>query len=174
MFLNYLVGSLFALAAGRRGGVRAEVRSAALQRCVLVVLVAFMPFALYYVIAQPAWSWMFVLDPEAHSPVLTYGALVVYLAALMAGFFKTSWFLERRKITWVRVGIGTSLLAMGAISLWGWDRLFRVGSYTDYHSGMSPSLLGSTLGYVLIAMGVVFIPALVWALKKTARAASAT
>ena len=112
------------------------------------------PTALYLVWAHTAWSWMYVVDPEA-VPALAIVPVVIGHAALVL----LSWYVggklvragrRRGVVSSVAVGGGALVVGVGAFA----GRLGEYGTFEDFARGTSAGLMDVKLGYVLVVMSL--------------------
>jgi hypothetical protein len=111
------------------------------------------PIALYFYIAHPAWSWMYLVDPD-HVPWLAILPLMVGHAALVVGAYYGGALLlraDKRKILLYILG-GLAAVTL-LITLLARGRLGISTSYSGYHAGRGRGVMEVPLGWaVVIAM----------------------
>lgn len=152
---------------GKDGLLRAETRGTARMRAIGVVLVAFVPFAAYYVRRYPDWSWMYLVDSGSIPAALTYGMLGVYMLFTWAGFELGAVLVTRVQPLVALLHAVSDGVVIVVISLWGWHRLLHAGTYAEYHGDGAPLIVHTPLFWVILAMGAVFLPALGLMLRRT-------
>ena len=118
-----------------------------------------MPAGLVFYIQHPDWSLMYMANPE-HVPQFLFTPLImsIYAAAPCLGFalmalgLRHSW---KRTVVWV---LGPTAVALLVLLIWGWDRLFQVGYYNDYHyNGTLVSLFDAKLLWTIIGVAGVVV-----------------
>jgi hypothetical protein len=138
--------------------VRAEgpFASPAFPLVAIFVGVVLTPIALYLYLAHPAWSWMYLVDPDRIP-----GPAVVPLLLVHGGLVVAGWYAGARL---VRAGhkkeqialyalAGGALVCLVAIAL-AWGRIGRYGSFDEFHEGRALALMEVKLGYVLVALAL--------------------
>lgn len=130
-------------------------------------MVTFVPFAAYYVARYPDWSWMYLFPSTSLPGYVTYGALAVYVAAVWAGFELTGALLKAGQLLPARLNAIGDLVILGVITVWGWHRLMFAGPFEEYQAGSAPLIFKTPLFWAVAAMGVVFVPALLFMLRRT-------
>jgi len=108
---------------------------------------------------EPAWMWMYWVDPT-HLPVVVVAlAFVLYEICYVAGFALASelerW---RRNATWYVAG--AMFVAINAAEIATYHRLFHFGTFAEYQSGKA--VLGIDLSpfHIEPAMAIVLGPGL--------------
>jgi hypothetical protein len=135
-----------------------------------------LPLRLYFYVAHPDWSWLYLLDP-GRVPRLA----IVSIAAACVAFVALGYYGGARLVRAGREKIALGGLAGGAVALlvavlMVRGRLGRYGTYTQFHEGRALSLGAVKLGYVLVAVviGVAASAAFVgWELHRDGRRAAA-
>ena len=112
------------------------------------------PMTLYLYVAHPAWSWMYLVDPDGIP-----GLAILSLLVAHGGMAVLGWYVGVRLI---RAGKRKEQLAIAALAGGGlitllstalsWGRIGRYGTYGEFHDGRALSLMEVKLGYVLIAL----------------------
>ena len=138
-----------------------EVEDPLRNRYVAVVLMfacgGLMPAGLVFYVQHPDWSLMYMANPE-HIPQLLFTPLImsIYASAPVLGFitmcmgFRSGW----KNI--VPLILGLTSLSLLTLLIWGWDRLFSVGYYNDYHyKGQILHLFDSKLIWTVVGIALV-------------------
>jgi hypothetical protein len=108
---------------------------------------------------EPAWMWMYWVDPT-HLPIVVVAlAFVLYEICFVAGFALASelerW---RRNATWYIAG--AMFVAINVAEIATWRRLFHFGTFAEYQAGKA--VLGIDLSpfHMEPAMAIVLGPGL--------------
>lgn len=112
------------------------------------------PTTLYFYLAHPDWSWLYLVDPARIPKLLVVSLVAVKAAALLGGYGAGVKLvrLGRDKVALYAAGGGFGLLTLLAFLLR--HRLFRYASYEQFHQGFAISLGEVKLGYVLVAVTI--------------------
>ena len=147
---NLVLGLAFAWAG--RDRVRADGPFAAPAFLLVLTHVALVtaPVTLYFYVAHPDWSWLYLVDP-ARVPGLAIVPLVVGHGLLVAG----SWYggalmirLDRpRVLVWTIAGVGGAFLLCVGLFL---PRLVTATTYAGWRAGATGRLMGVELGWALL------------------------
>jgi hypothetical protein len=115
------------------------------------------PCALYFYLAHPAWTWLYLVDPARVPRIAVITILAAWSAACIGAYYGGAWLLRNGKERGLAGALagGAAFVLLLLVLLRG--RVFRYGSYGDWHDGRALSLGEVKLGYVLIAvmLGVV-------------------
>ena len=120
----------------------------------IFIAVVLTPISLYLYLAHPAWSWMYLVDPDD-----VPGLAIVPLLVLHGGFVVAGWYLAGRLIRTgrekqARYGLLGAALVLLVATLLGWRRLGHYGSYGDFHGGRAFDIFDVKLGYVLVGLAI--------------------
>lgn len=120
----------------------------------IFIAVVLTPISLYLYLAHPAWSWMYLVDPEE-----VPGLAVVPLLVLHGGFVVGGWYLGGRLIRTnrekqARLGLAGALLVVVLITAIAWGRIGHYGSYGDFHQGRAIDIFDVKLGYVMVGLAL--------------------
>lgn len=127
----------------------------------------FYPIGLLLLTFYPAWSWMYFLDPGAHSPLLGVLAAYCYVLATAAGYAACAGFW--RGPTARRAALLVPALLLAGLMIAGLPRLWAVGSFDDFINGRAAPLPQSSLAWVLAAVTVAFLLGLATTLRGIGR-----
>lgn len=137
------------------------------KRAVLYQIFVFVVIGLYLATAFPAWSWMYYINPEEHSTLLTYGFVLNYFVAFIVGYLIGGVLILKDKIK-----IALSLLILDIIALivysgLSWERLMYVGGYYEFIDGFARSALKYPFFlWSMIIIGIYFfVPLIIVAMK---------
>lgn len=158
LLLHVGLGLAFALAA--RGRIRLDgpyaspAFSVALAHVGLVVV----PLGLYFYLAQPAWTWLYWVDPSAIPRLAALPLVIVHAALVIAGWLGGAHLIRRdrqRLAVWILIGVAVALVVLAALAL---PRLGAAATYAGYHDGQERGLMSVELGWAvlvsLLATGV--------------------
>jgi hypothetical protein len=144
------LGLAFALAARGRIRVDGAYASPAFSVSLAHVGLVVAPLGVYFYLAQPAWTWLYWLDP-ARIPRLAAVPLVAAHAGLVIAGWHLGAQLVRRDRTrlavWIAIGIGVALVVAAALAL---PRLATAASYAGYHRGERRGLMSVELGWAVL------------------------
>jgi hypothetical protein len=139
----------------------AEISDPLRNRYVAVVAMfacgGLMPAGLVFYIQRPDWSLMYLANPD-HIPqlVITPLIMLIYVGSPLLGFWATFLCLKSRWPAAVPILFALCGLELLILLVWGWDRLFSVGYYNDYHyAGQTLNLLDSKLIWTVAGVALV-------------------
>lgn len=117
-----------------------------------VVLVG--PITLYLYAAHPAWSWMYLVNPEEVPGLLLLPVTIGQVVAVLVGWWAGAMLVRAGKgrVLAICAGVGSFLALL--ILIVGRSRLGSYGSFEDFAAGRSLDLMQVKLGYVLVAIGL--------------------
>lgn len=137
------------------------------KRSVFYQIFVFLVIGFYLATVFPAWSWMYYINPEEHSSLLTYGFVLNYFPAFLVGYFISGILIRRGKSQIVRIILGIDIVGLILYSLISWERLMFVGGYEEFIDGFARSALNYP--FFLWSMAVIgvyfFIPLVIVAIK---------
>jgi len=153
-------GLLFGLAG--RGEVRSSpslVRTRAFRWGLVYLHVGVLAISLTLYALEPAWMWMYWVDPT-HLPIVVVAlAFVLYEICYVAGFALAAelerW---RRNATWAVAG--AMFLAINAAEVATRTRLFHFGSFDEFAAGRAPLGIDFSPFHLEPAMAIVLGPGL--------------
>ena len=138
-----------------------EVDDALRNRYFAVVLMfacgSLMPAGLVFYVQHPDWSLMYLANPT-HLPQAFMLPLVMFLYTVSPafGFAAAHTCLKSRRKNALEILLGLTAVVLLALLVWGWDRLFTVAYYNDYHyQGATLSLLSSKLVWMVAAISII-------------------
>lgn len=134
------------------------------------------PCALYFYLAHPAWSWLYLVNPSRVPRVAVVTIVAAWGAAVIGAYYGGAWLLRngKERVLLGAIAVGFALIVLLVILLR--HRLLHYGSYEDFARGRALALAQVKLGYVLIAVviGVCAATAFVgWELRRDGRRAAA-
>jgi hypothetical protein len=170
------LGLLFALCARERVRADGPWSQPAISIVALFISMILAPCAIYFYLAHPAWSWLYVVNPARVPRIAVVTIVAAYGASVIGGYYGGAQLIRtaRERIALYALGGGGAFLALLAFLLR--HRLLRYASYDDFHANHSRSLGAVKLGYVLIAvvLGVIASTIFVtWELRRDGRRAAA-
>lgn len=130
--MNVFAGATLALAARRSIQASPEaVAQAPLMRAAAYLLFVFLPMGGFLVWAYPAWSWMYLLNPEEVGAAVSVAAVLGYPLCGLVGYFATERMLRRgRGRPWAPAALG--LVGSCLVTVGLWSRLVPVGRYAEW------------------------------------------
>lgn len=118
---------------------------------------ALMPAGVVFYVQHPDWSLMYLANP-AHLPQVFMLPFVMFLYVVSPafGFAAAHACLKSRRKNALEILLGLTSLALILLLVWGWDRLFTVAFYNDYHyRGTTLAFLSSKLIWMVAAISVI-------------------
>jgi hypothetical protein len=155
LVLDLWLGGFFAWCARSRirhpqGGSWAQPSLALVGSFVAIVLA---PAGAYLYLSHPAWSWLYLLDPDRVPRLVVVPIVAAVAACVGLGYWGGSRVLcvvaDRRALP-AALGLVAVLVALFAFI--ARNRLLTDGSYADFHAGRALPLFEVKLGYVLVAV----------------------
>lgn len=120
----------------------------------IFIAVVLTPISLYLYLAHPAWSWMYLVDPDGVPGLAIVPLLVLHGGAVVAGWYLGARLIRTGRDKQARYGLlGAGLVVLLAAAI-GWGRLGHYGSYGDFHGGRALDIFDVKLGYVLIGLAL--------------------
>ncbi len=110
------------------------------------------PFTLYLYAAHPAWTWMYLVDPERVPSLALIPLLVLHAAALIAGWYAGGRLVRANRAKQALLGAGGTALVIAILVLALWKRLGYYGSYAEWSDRRALPIMEVKLGYVLVAL----------------------
>lgn len=111
------------------------------------------PVTLYLYVAHPAWSWMYLFDPDDISG-LTMASLLGHAGMVVGGWYAGARLIragkKKEQIALYALAVG-AVLAIFSIAL-AWGRIGRYGTFSEFSEGRALELMEVKLGYVLIVI----------------------
>jgi hypothetical protein len=153
-------GALFGLAGRREVAASTSLARTRAFRWGLVYLhLGVLAISLTLYAIEPAWMWMYWVDPT-HLPIAVVAlAFVLYEVCYIAGFALASelerW---RRNATWLLAG--GMMIAISAAEVATRYRLFHFGTYDEFHAGKAVLGLKTSPFHLEPAMAIVLGPGL--------------
>jgi hypothetical protein len=146
------LGFGFALCARDRLRADGPLAAPAFMLVLTFAGVILMPVGLYLYIAHPAWTWMYLIDPDRVPALAIVPMLVLHAGALLGPYFLAARWVRAdrpRLLYYAMAGVGVAFVVATAIL---WRRLFTYGSYSDFAKNTTLDLMDVKLGYVLAAV----------------------
>jgi len=127
------------------------------------------PSTLYLYIAQPAWAWMYLLDPDNVPGLALLPILVGHLAFVLFG-----WFLGGRLVKRGSTRVGLWICGGGALfvivaSMIAWNRMGMVGTHEQFLESRALPIMQMKLGYIMVAMVLAVLGASGYVLMELSR-----
>jgi hypothetical protein len=139
------------------------------------LLMVVVPVGFYLYLVHPSWSWLYLIDPE-RLPALVVVPMVAVHALVLVGAYALGGRLVRAgrdvALRWA-IAVSPALILLVVILLR--ERLFRYGSYGEFHQGLALPLFSVKLGYVLVAVvagGLAAAVFVAWELTQDGRRAA--
>lgn len=144
----------------------------------LFVAMILAPCAVYFYVAHPDWSWLYLVDAGQVPRLAIVTIIAAYAGAVLGGYAGGVRILRagRDKERLLLYALGGGALLLGVLVFLFRARLARYGSYAEFQSGTTLPLGDVKLGYVLVAVivGVIAAAGIVgWELWRDGRRAAA-
>lgn len=112
------------------------------------------PITFYLYAAHGAWTWMYLVNPDAVAGFAILPLVVAHSGSVLLGWYIGARFIMAGKIQIVAYAAGTGAVFsfIGLLVFWG--RFGRYGTYMEFEQGRALPIMEVKLGYVLIALGV--------------------
>lgn len=111
------------------------------------------PVNLYLYLAHPAWSWMYLFDPEGVTG-LTMASLLAHVAMVVGGWYGGARLIragkKKEQLAFYALAGGAALVLLALSLCWG--RVGRYGTYREFTDGRALDLMEVKLGYVLVVI----------------------
>ena len=172
--LSFGAGLLFGMAGrGESASVGSLVRTRAFKWGVAYLHIGVIAISVTLYILEPAWMWMYWVDPTRLPVVVIALSFLVYEICYFAAFALASEIERyRRNATWILTG--AMFLAINVAEVATRTRLFHIGTFEEFTAGRAPlgidlspfrlePAMAIILGPGLLAtVAVVFIAVRLW------------
>ncbi|MCG8422191.1 MAG: hypothetical protein MJE77_30075 [Proteobacteria bacterium] len=152
LLVNFCLGLLFVHCARDRIHVDGTVPMPAFLLVLMFVGAVQLPMAVYLYWVHPAWSWLYLVDPNRVPDLIVAVVILVQCGVLIAAWYVGAHLVQIGRERLIPYLIGASTVLLLALVIWFGGRLIRYGTYQDYQGGAASGLLEVKLGYVLIAL----------------------
>jgi hypothetical protein len=171
LFTGLFLGALFALTAARSlKETKVTFRHRYFLRAALFQLLVFVPIGVYLIYYFPAWSWMYFINPRAHSIWLSVLAIGGYFLLMVAGFALTQYFIKRDRIRAARGVMVVGILGILCFYLLPIRRLGVIGTYEEFASGNALSIFQNLHWQIsMVIIGIYFGLPLYYIIRKNIR-----
>lgn len=179
---SFFIGLTVAWAA--RVQLASEIRVEHGRHLVMVLMfqvLAFCPLGAYLYVTNPAWSWNYLFDPKTLPPWAGFVVIGAYVVVAVAGYVLGAWFIRNDRAALLPSVVASTLIVLGGYTALMAERLWWVGSYSEWVAGPQVSgmreITRDRLGWVLggagpLVLGVfVFLVARVYFHGRRLRAA---
>jgi hypothetical protein len=136
--LSFGAGLLFGMAGrGESASVGALVKTRAFKWGLAYLHIGVIAISATLYIIEPAWMWMYWVDPARLPIVVVVLSFLVYEICYFAGFALASEIERyRRNATWVLTG--AMFLAINVAEVATRTRLFHIGTFEEFNAGRAP------------------------------------
>ena len=171
LFISLFLGALFALTAARSlKSTESTFRHPYFRRAVLFQLFIFVPIGIYLIYYFPAWSWMYFLNPQAHSIWWSVLAIGGYFVLMVLGFILAQYFIKKDQIGAARGVMGVGALGFLCFFFLPIRRLSVVGTYEEFESGNALYVFQNLHWLIsMIVIGIYFGLPLFYIIRKNIR-----
>jgi hypothetical protein len=171
LFTGIFLGALFALTAARSlKETKVTFRHRYFLRASLFQLLVFVPIGIYLIYYFPDWSWMYFINPRAHSIWLSVLAIGGYFLLMVVGFGFAQYFIKRDKIGAARGVMVVGILGMLCFYLLPIRRLGVIGTYEEFKSGNALSIFQNLHWQIsMVIIGIYFGLSLYYIIRKNIR-----
>ncbi|UCD84063.1 MAG: hypothetical protein JSU92_12370 [Deltaproteobacteria bacterium] len=168
IFTSLFLGALFALTGARPlKSTESTFRHRYFFRAVLFQLFVFVPIGIYLIYYFTAWSWMYFINPQAHSIWWSVLAICGYFLFMVLGFILAQYFIKKDQIGAARGVMVVGVLGILCFYLLPIRRLLVVGTYEEYVSGDAISIYRDLHWTVsMIVIGIYFGLPLFYIIRK--------
>ena len=112
------------------------------------------PITLYLHLAHPAWSWLYMVNPDDVPGLAIVPILVAHGGAVVTGWYVGARLLRAGKGKAALYSLGGGALVALLATAIAWRRIGAYGTYEAYHGGLAHDLWDVKLGYVLVGLVV--------------------
>jgi hypothetical protein len=121
----------------------------------LFAVIVLAPATAYAVLAHPDWAWLYLFDARRLPRMFVVPAVAAGAAALLGGYYLVARLLAARVATrHLLAGLAGSGAAVVLLAAALGGRLWRYGTYADYHARRASALFDVKLGFVLVALAI--------------------
>ncbi len=110
------------------------------------------PSAAYLYWVHPAWSLLYLFDPNEVPDLVLFAIVLVQSGVLVAAWYLGAYLMHNGRDRLVVYGIAGSAFALLVMGIIFAGRLGQYGTYEEFASGDTAALLDVKLGYVLITL----------------------
>ncbi len=110
------------------------------------------PCALYFYLAHPDWSWLYLVDSARVPRLAVITVLAAQGGALVGGYYGAAKLVRGGKEVALRFTLAGAGALILILMLFLRARLTHYGTYAQFHGGRALPILDVKLGYVLIAV----------------------
>lgn len=150
VIVHLAVGLGFALAARDRVRADGPFATPSFHLVLMFATAVVAPVALYFYAAHPAWSWLYLVDPEDVPGLAILPLVVGHAGIVVAAYYGGALLLRadrKREVAYAIGGLGVIALIL-VLALRG--RLATSSSYDGYHAGRGRDLMEVELGWALL------------------------
>jgi len=122
------------------------------------------PVGLYLYLAHPAWTWMYLVNPDDVPALAVVPLVVMHAALLFAGWYLAARLLRAGKVRALGITAGVVTVAALVLAIVLRDRLLAYGDFIDWERTLREAcgagrpctlnLMEVKLGYVLVALAL--------------------
>lgn len=152
LFFNFLLGFAFALCGRERIRIDGPFAAPAFWLVLTFAGVILIPVALYLYAAHPAWSWMYMVDPENVPSILLLPLLVGHGLVFLGGWWVGGKLIRAHKTMPAIYGLLGGSVVLAVLTLLSWGRLGSYGTYSEFTDDRALNIMEVKLGYVLIVI----------------------
>lgn len=148
--MNLLFGIGFALIARDRIKADGPFAAPAFPLVALHAAAIVAPIALYFYAVHPAWSWMYLFDPNKLWGIAVVPLMVGHAGLVIGAWYGASWLIRnggQGALLYVGGAVALVLLVLVAGSI---DRLSTAADYAGYAAHHGVSLFAVQLGWAFL------------------------
>lgn len=146
------LGTFFGFCARERVKADGPWSQPAISLVLLFLVMIIVPGALYFYLAHPSWSWLYLFNPAKMPRVAVFTVLVGHAGALVGGYTLAGRLVRAGQELPLRIGLASAVAVIVLIALLLRGRLLHYGTYAQWKAGQALPLMSVKLGYVLIAV----------------------
>ena len=157
IWISFVLGLVFALSAAPMLEKEESMINTYFIRGLLFQVVIFFPIGLFLGKNWTAWTWMYLIDPQAHSRYWTLMLVLSYIPAMIAGFHIAYLCIRSGKKEQVYWYLVSGIFVITLITFGMFGRLFHISDmYIPVPKVLSsPTWFGS--GWFLLSMMVITV-----------------
>ena len=115
------------------------------------------PIALYFYAAQPAWSWLYAVDPASVTKLAWLPLVVAHGGLVVGGWYLGARLLRSGRTSRVWYCVAALALIMGVAILLCRHRLLASASFAGFHAGLAMGIFKAKLGFAVLVAALSLI-----------------
>jgi hypothetical protein len=156
------LGLLFGWCARERLRADGPWSQPAVSIVLLFLAIVRAPSTLYFYLVHPDWAWLYLVDAERIPRVAALTMVLASGAGLLGGYYAAGRLVRSDRELIVRLTLAGGALFLAILHALSWARLTSYGTTAQYRSGVAAPIMDVKLGYVLIAVVIGSVAAVVF------------